>query len=171
MQQWHCGIIRMLSLSRTSRPWRGVTRQNHHHHHPSHFSRFFLHFSFLLLASVFSLMRINQKHCSYPRRWQMAITPSCNTLLDHSPSLFPFCWAIPHVRQRRNRSFPSQTKSPRHFLLQQTVGALEDDWEMNPLDWHRLIAHSGLKIGKTRQTVKQIHSISAGIKSGCFTSK
>lgn len=89
--------------------------------------------SFLLLASVFSLMRINQKHSSSARRWQMAITPSCNTLLDHSPSLFPFCWAIPHVRQRRNRSFPSQTKSPRHFLPQQTVGALEDDWKRTNL--------------------------------------
>jgi hypothetical protein len=89
---------------------------------------------------------------AHRERWQMAITPSCTTRLitTCSASLFPFCWAIPHVRQtRRNRSFPSPiTNNKIPPLLSPTVG---QPIERLLEDWHWLIARSGLKIGKTRQ--------------------
>lgn len=164
------GIIRMLSLSRTSRPWRGVTRQNHHHHHPSHFSRFFLHFfsivgvrflfdenqskTFLLCKTLANGDNAFVQHAPRPQSLIISVLLGYSACQTASESIISLANKIPSPL-----STAADSRGPWRRL------------EKNQLDWHRLIAHSGLKIGKTRQTVNQIHSISAGIKSGCFTSK
>ncbi len=124
--------------------------------------------SFLLLASVFSLMRINQtfllcktlangdnafvQHAPRPQSLIISVLLGYSACQTASESIISLANKIPPPL-----STAADSRGPWRRL------------EKNQLDWHRLIAHSGLKIGKTRQTVNQIHSISAGIKSGCFT--
>ena len=173
------GIVELyafcLSLSRMiSHPWLGVTRHNHHH------LPFFLNLSSFLFYCwrPFSLwwesIKKNSSYMGHRERWQMAITPSCTTRTNHN--------TVPHYFRsvglfRTSDKLvgidhfppPSQTtKSHRYFLLQSVSPSrlLED--------WHWLIAHSGLKIGKTRQdklSTKYIPFPGAQESSGCFTSE
>ena len=169
MQQWHCGIIRFLSLSQPDDQPSVIGRHPPQSSPPSFFfNSFFI--SVLLLASVFSLMRINQKKFLLHGA-QRALANGDNAFVhntdkpQHSASLFPFCWAIPHVRQtRRNRSFPSPiTNNKIPPLLSPTVG------QPIKIIGRLTLANCSFRLENrkdtSRQTVNQIHSISwcAGI--------